>query len=677
MPVLTVVNVSLSGTQVSDVTGRTMFVLSVAAGQTEVASVDSDLLERLSGQLEYLRNAGIIEYGVSNDAGVPDPLEIAQVPARTEHALTLYVDAALGDDTNPGTAANPLKTISAALERVPRIIEHNVVISLSAGTYTESIRIYGTLPVGVTITITCPDEITPTLDGQTSGTFTSAGDTTATVSGAAWTAGELTGKFLKMSDGQHAGKWLPILDNTADTIEIARTGSTVNGDSFTIVEPAATVGDASAADPIQSLCSGVDVRTVVVLSHLNIAGGSFSAVRAASASAIELDGCNVDGNGPVGIYVMKDGASVYVHDCYIAGASYQILADKGGYADVRGSVIDGGVIGIYALAQGFLQLDASDSTGRSRVSSCSSTGVQAEANVAVSLGGMVIEGCRDGFLTGGGTHVNTTTSTGCKILGSTRYGLYVGAGASNSGVELRDGVIDGSTSDGVHVAVTQHHVDLAGTAITNNGGFGVNMGPTNSCNHNNVEISAATTMSGNASGDFTVDGTTPISVATLRAIPDKTVSDHAWGGIEVHDGSTPQVLATAGVFEKIVALVAERDGVLTTASTPDHRLTVDIPGVYNVCFSMSASATSTNSFKGKIRVNGEDVIHIAEFDIYVNPNNVANASISTGAGLSKGDYIELWMAPGADSTSITITHACMGVHLIRPNVPMSNMISEA
>lgn len=64
----------------------------------------------------------------------------------TKAALALYVDDALGDDANIGLAAGAgfaLKTIQAAVNKIPKIINHGITINVAAGTYNEVVVING------------------------------------------------------------------------------------------------------------------------------------------------------------------------------------------------------------------------------------------------------------------------------------------------------------------------------------------------------------------------------------------------------------------------------------------------------------------------------------------------------------------------------------------------------
>ncbi|MCZ8520116.1 MULTISPECIES: phage tail-collar fiber domain-containing protein [Paenibacillus] len=53
----------------------------------------------------------------------------------TRSDMTFYVNPATGDDANDGTSGSPLKTIMAAVRRIPQIVNHRVVIVLVQGSY--------------------------------------------------------------------------------------------------------------------------------------------------------------------------------------------------------------------------------------------------------------------------------------------------------------------------------------------------------------------------------------------------------------------------------------------------------------------------------------------------------------------------------------------------------------
>ncbi len=62
-------------------------------------------------------------------------LAIALVPGGSSRATELTVDPARGNDSAPGTAERPLKTIVAALARVPENVDSTLTIRLKAGAH--------------------------------------------------------------------------------------------------------------------------------------------------------------------------------------------------------------------------------------------------------------------------------------------------------------------------------------------------------------------------------------------------------------------------------------------------------------------------------------------------------------------------------------------------------------
>jgi len=64
----------------------------------------------------------------------------------TKSNITYYVDDILGSDTNTGLAAGAgtaLKTIQAAINKLPQIVNTVVTVNVAAGTYAETVTVYG------------------------------------------------------------------------------------------------------------------------------------------------------------------------------------------------------------------------------------------------------------------------------------------------------------------------------------------------------------------------------------------------------------------------------------------------------------------------------------------------------------------------------------------------------
>lgn len=84
-----------------------------------------------------------------NDTVMPEDMNElgSEVNAKVNHSLadaTYYVNAATGSDTNDGLSAEKaLKTIGAAIAKVPQVLNHGYKINVAAGTYMEDIQIRG------------------------------------------------------------------------------------------------------------------------------------------------------------------------------------------------------------------------------------------------------------------------------------------------------------------------------------------------------------------------------------------------------------------------------------------------------------------------------------------------------------------------------------------------------
>lgn len=183
-------------------------------------------------------------------------IDAPNIQTTTTEAITRYV-ATTGSDANPGTEAAPFLTIQAALNSLPRVLKHPVIINVGAGNFTGAIisgfqdggssndvsgsylRIVGTLTQVTAAT------------GSASGTLTSgtAGGTTAfgtvTVDSAGWTVDDFQNKLLHVTSGGNADTYFVIRENTADTLTICGrfSSSSFAGSSFEIVESATIIAN--------------------------------------------------------------------------------------------------------------------------------------------------------------------------------------------------------------------------------------------------------------------------------------------------------------------------------------------------------------------------------------------------------------------------------------------------
>lgn len=69
--------------------------------------------------------------------------QIYNVPQKTTAPSTIYVDGTNGSNNNDGSAVKPFKTIQKAIDSIPQIVNHDVAIWVTAGTYSENVIIRG------------------------------------------------------------------------------------------------------------------------------------------------------------------------------------------------------------------------------------------------------------------------------------------------------------------------------------------------------------------------------------------------------------------------------------------------------------------------------------------------------------------------------------------------------
>jgi hypothetical protein len=157
--------------------------------------------------------------------------------------IDIYVDAAAGNDTNPGTLAQPVKTLARALAMLPVEWRGATRIFLKSGAYTMPTLVYVGKPVGPAAS---PLQIlgdTPTNLFVATVTAFDPARYSFTDGALALTPNDLVGKYMFCVTGLNAGRWRLISENTANTIyTVNRWNSNIaNGDTFQIVDLNTTV----------------------------------------------------------------------------------------------------------------------------------------------------------------------------------------------------------------------------------------------------------------------------------------------------------------------------------------------------------------------------------------------------------------------------------------------------
>lgn len=176
--------------------------------------------------------------------------------SETTAAILLNVSATGSDNLGDGSISNPYLTIQKAVDQLPRFINHEVVISVGAGTFAgfvvDGFLFKSIKDAGGSLTIRGTLQLATLASGLNTGTIVSAtaGTTSTTtwgtfsVTGAGWTTDDLRGRLVQIMVGTGAGQIRAIRNNTnanpgVATIVGAWTAPT--GATFQIVESATVI----------------------------------------------------------------------------------------------------------------------------------------------------------------------------------------------------------------------------------------------------------------------------------------------------------------------------------------------------------------------------------------------------------------------------------------------------
>lgn len=453
----------------------------------------------------------------------------------TSEDIRLWVDAATGDDANPGSQDRPLKTISAALEKVPYVIQHAVTIYVGPGVYSENVsvsRLFDGYPKGkMSIEGTGFTAATLT-SGAVTGTISGYSTNVVTVTGAGWTADNLKGRMLRITSGTNKDKLYPIAGNAADTLELCVTGiANINSHTFEICEPAASIEPTSSYG-ISLNPLGVGTLT---LSKLKLRRPN-SGLVLARGDTLAFDQCLV-----TGLLYLEPNAVTFNNSALVGGAAYDYFYCRSRRAFVGGSLFDGGGQATTpAFFTSVSQLYFGSLTGSiPHFQNGKGAGLYISGGTNVSANGLVCRKNKTGMALHEG--VAMECDTGFAIYDNTEDGVVMGGYNGVRGHSCLDVVIGTIRNNGRHGVVLANSgntfVTYETSSIRDNGGFGVICAAVHGQNDlvsalvksafSNVILGSKIVMSGNVSGDITLDGTTAIAIADLRLDADKTMVDGA------------------------------------------------------------------------------------------------------------------------------------------------------
>ncbi len=164
------------------------------------------------------------------------------IQTETDRDFSLYVTTAGSDSNDCLTAGTACLTVDRAISRIPKRINHTVLVDIGIGNFAEfelrnfTIAAGGLLTVQGTLTA-------PTLGGgTTSGTATGGSTFVLTDTGQAWVADELIGYFVYV-----LGDYYIIRDNTPTTITVVEGFSgSVSGKAYSLVTPGTKITSGTA-----------------------------------------------------------------------------------------------------------------------------------------------------------------------------------------------------------------------------------------------------------------------------------------------------------------------------------------------------------------------------------------------------------------------------------------------
>lgn len=534
MATITIKNVTTSAIYLRDLQD------SIDAGETSTFNRSIGELTGMTGLSAEIA-AGRIQL-VSK--AVP-PEEQAWLGQVSTGPMTFFV-ATNGSDSNDGlTAATPLKTVTAALNRFPMTVRQGAVgvVNVAAGSYDERIFVP---PLNVVDSVTvrgAPMAPTTPAQGLASGTFDAnfgAQDfpSRALMTGAGWAVGGLRGGwFLEIMDGAGVGLLLPIVNNTATTLDfaVAVNTSTYNlqGRQWRLVKPTTLFTRASEENFVAYGGAGTSTSPIgsstgaVIFQRMQFTRGSSVAARISTGAFVGLSQCAVldSGGGGSQMITVFGGAIFRAEDTLLfrSAPSNTIMVNATAFGRFLGTRcgIFGGNIGVNG----------------------------SQCNITVSS--MFVSNCGLGFVATEGSQLQATAlwndggqAAVCVSVGS-RVNLVTGIIRNCTifgvGVGLTSQTVTTAVMSGAFAQLFNTRVDTcvrgiafgqgasvlltgASTVIANNSAFGVDMGPTLRSGQNLLTLEGTVSMSGNGA-DLSVDGTATSTIAAFRALTPKRIVD--------------------------------------------------------------------------------------------------------------------------------------------------------
>lgn len=458
-------------------------------------------------------------------------------PVGTTEGLTLYV-ATTGNDSNAGTDPSaPLRTVQAAVDKLPKQISHSVKISIGAGNFqgafvsgfkidADPLARSGAAPyLWIEGTMAPVAPATGPGSGTVTGFTSNSGSTQAvlTDSTQSWTVNDLRGKYCQITGGTgfpatvSTPPFYIIVSNTATTLTLLGTGALAAAASTYQIVDCATFFTSAAATPASSTTtpSQLSLPAASCLTFFNNIGVGL----AISKLGFTLGSTNTRG--------------VVTSDSRFRAFVCKLNASTGTLS---------GFLGQAGIAQGALNIQQIYASG---FPTAISAVAYQTAGGSTTVQGVSVNSC---FFNGGGPGVISSSPQGIAAFNSQFTGCATGgivmlssvAGTQISGCRF-DGCATGITTS---VGVSQGHnstsVGLQACDISNSTGAAINL---TNCNQTawlgtmtgtgnlvglslakgaRIQIDAASTLTGTT--EISLDGVSQ-TLAAMRAASPKLLTN--------------------------------------------------------------------------------------------------------------------------------------------------------
>jgi hypothetical protein len=380
----------------------------------------------------------------------------------------------------------PYLTIQAAINALPNVLKnaHTATINVGAGTF-AGFQIDSTIQ-GNTVTVAGTRATSTPVTGPDSGVATAGGVRTLTLAAAGWTVDDLVGRYLNITAGTGSGNTLIIAANTADTITTADALTMAVGSTFTLQDLATVI------TPGWSGSYGVSVYHVYGKTQL-------TDLKITAASTVGLFS---KGNLNLGLTrVIASGQAYGIYD-----------QDTQYFLPIQVGALSNASYGLWLAGNSLV----GDSTARGIfIKSCAGTGAYIDTLTALIFDGLYIRNNT------GTTALSLYHANVAQFLNTELIDVKVGASLWRSNVVFTTlDITNATTTPFQYLYGSDIDFQTAFTG-TGNTGYGLNLHDSRA----RINLGVTPTIAG-TSGDFTIDGATVETWATVRARGAGLISDN-------------------------------------------------------------------------------------------------------------------------------------------------------